>query len=113
MALDDPDRRETCCVLECQRPVEAANLCAAHRYRAKHGLPLSPPVREQLRPFERVIEAFYALERASEVGGVAYHGARVRLRAAVLSWLGPRPFRRRRRRLRPRRRVLRSGEARP
>ncbi len=90
-----------CSVAGCERPEEAAGLCFGHRYRAKHGLPLSPPLKERLPPFERVIEAMKAFFDAEEDDD--YRRAKARLRAACWDWLLPHGPRRRRHRL-PRRR---------
>lgn len=79
--------RGYCEVDGCERPVEAANLCAAHRYRKKRGLALSPAVKEREPPFERCITAWEAwIEAESDE---EYHRAKARLRAASWDWLDP------------------------
>ncbi len=77
-----------CLIAGCERPEEAAGLCAGHRYRKRRGIPLDEtPLRERLTPRERVLEAAKALLDADAEDRRAYHAAWSRLRAAARDWL--------------------------
>lgn len=41
-----PECRPRCAIPECGKPVKAFGLCATHRYRQLHGVPLESPIRE-------------------------------------------------------------------
>ncbi len=103
MAASEPEQK-WCLIPGCNKPEEAGGLCAGHRYRKKHGLSLSTPLREtDLSPYELVLEAIR--EMGNYDGPEREHAWKARLRNAVKSWILPEWRRRRRRRKRlPRRR---------
>lgn len=78
MAAPGPRLREKCLVDGCDRQEElvsgrsAGGLCAGHRYRKRHGLPLDPPLHaglaRRLSPRRLLIEAAMALGEVDTAG---------------------------------------------
>ncbi len=107
-----------CTVPGCSNEEEAGGLCFGHRYRKKHGLPMSPPLRERTTPWGRVQEAVLAIADADSENDADYHASKARLRAAAWDWLDPRgelrrlarDLRRKRRRAALRKRLPRWDE---
>lgn len=84
------DEQGSCLIPGCDRPEEAGGLCAAHRYRKRHDLPMSSPIRDGSRSaYERVIETFDAITKPEYDGEPGEHAWKMRLRAACWDWLDP------------------------